>query len=82
MKSTLRSSGKGKLKLVIITFINKHFLVKKRLLPVEKLLFLFDAHKTSFILAHFMHCCSVPPNYGRKDHLISLLVKSWNRSKM
>ena len=29
MKSTSRSSGKGKLKLVIITSINRHFLVKK-----------------------------------------------------
>ena len=49
MKLTSRSSGKGKLKLVILTFINRHFLVKKRLLLVEKLLFLFDARKTSFI---------------------------------
>ena len=30
MKSTSRSSGKGKLKLVKITFINRHFLVKKK----------------------------------------------------
>ena len=53
VKSTSRSSGKGKLKLVIITFINRHFLVKKRLLLVEKLLFLFDARKTSFITTLF-----------------------------
>ena len=50
-----RSSAKGKLKLVKITFINRHFLVKKkkRLLVVEKLLFLFDARKTSFITTLF-----------------------------
>ena len=54
MKSTSQSSGKGKLKLVIITFINRHFLVKKKgLLLVEKLLFLFDARKTSFITTLF-----------------------------
>ena len=53
MKSERRSSAKGTLKLVKITFINRHFLVKKRLLLVEKLLFLFDARKTSFITTLF-----------------------------
>ena len=43
VKSERRSSAKGKLKLVKITFFNRHFLVKKRLLQVEKLLFLLDA---------------------------------------
>ena len=33
-------------------------------------------------LHYFMHFCSGPPDYARKDHLISLLVKSWNRSEM
>ena len=44
MKPERRSSAKGTLKLVKITFFNRHFLVKKkRLLQVEKLLFLLDA---------------------------------------
>ena len=53
VKSERRSSAKGKLKLVKITFFNRHFLVKKRLLLVEKLLFLFDARKTSLITTLF-----------------------------
>ena len=48
-----RSSGKGKLKLVIITFINRHFLAKKKVVAGGKLLFLFDARKTSFITTLF-----------------------------
>ena len=72
VKSERRSSAKGKLKLVKITFINRHFLVKKRLLLVEKVFFLFDVRKTSFITTLFYallpHCCCAPPNYARKDH--------------
>ena len=37
MKSTSRLSGKGKLKLVIITFINRHFLVKKKVVAGGKI---------------------------------------------
>ena len=53
MKSERRSSAKGKLKLVIITFINRHFLVKKKVVAGGKVLFLFDARKTSFITTLF-----------------------------
>ena len=49
MKSERRSSAKGKLKLVKITFINRHFLVKEKVVAGGKMLFLFDARKTSFI---------------------------------
>ena len=50
---------------------------------MEKLLILFDACKTSFITTLFYALLqTVPPDYARKDHLISLSVKSWNRSEM
>ena len=49
MKSERRSSAKGKLKLVKITFINRHFLVKEKVVAGGKMLFLFDARKTGFI---------------------------------
>ena len=51
---------------------------------MEKLLFLFDARKTSFITTLFYALlqCAAKLNYARKDHLISLSVKSWNRSEM
>ena len=51
------------------------FIQKKRLLLVEKLLSFFSS------VLYVMHCCCVPPNYARKDYLVSLSVKSWNRSR-
>ena len=49
-----------------------------------KMLFLFDADSyDKFYHYIFMHYCRCePPNYARKDHLVSLSVKSWNRSEM
>ena len=88
MKSERRSSAKGKLKLVKITFINRHFLVKKRLLLVEKVLVLFDVRKTSFITTLFyataapLLLCAAKLCSQRPLILISLSVKSWNRSEM
>ena len=84
VKSERRSSAKGKLKLVKITFLNRHFLVKEKVVAGEKMLFLCNARKTSFITTLFLKCttAAVPPNYARKDHLISLSVKSWNCCEM
>ena len=42
VKSERRSSAKGKLKLVKITFFNRHFLVKEKVVADEKMLFLFN----------------------------------------
>ena len=67
VKSERRSSAKGKLKLVKITFFNRHFLVKEKVVAGEKMLFLFNARNTSFITTLFLSRC-VPPNYARKDH--------------
>ena len=69
MKSTSQSSGKGKLKLVIITFINRHFLVKKKgCCWWKNCYFCLMLARQVLSLHYFMHCCSVPRNYGRKDH--------------
>ena len=51
-----RSSAKGKLKLVKMTFINRHFLVKENDVVGGKMLFLFDARKTSFITTLLILC--------------------------
>ena len=72
MKSTRRSSGKGKRKFVKITFIKRHFRVKKKSCCWWKIVILFDARKMSFITTLFYALSCVPPNYAeRKDHLIS-----------
>ena len=56
VKSERRSSAKGKLKLVKITFLNRHFLVKEKVVAGEKRLFLCNARKTSFITTLFLKC--------------------------
>ena len=61
-----RSSGKGKLKLVMITFINRHFLVKKRgCCWWKNCYFCLMLARRVLSLHCFTHCCSVPPNYAR-----------------
>ena len=56
VKSERRSSAKGKLKLAKITFFNRHFLVKEKVVAGETMLFLFNARKTSFITTLFLKC--------------------------
>lgn len=53
MKSTRRSSGKGKRKFVKITFIKRHFRVNKKVVAGGKIVILFDARKMSFITTLF-----------------------------
>ena len=78
-----RSSGKGKRKLVKMTFINRHFLVKEKVVAAGKTCYFCLMHTRQVLsLRYFMHCCCVPPSYAHKDHVISLSVKSWNRSEM
>ena len=73
MKSTRRSSGKGKRKFIKITFIKRHFRVNKKVVAGGKIVILFDARKMSFITTLFYALSCVPPNYAeRKDQLISL----------
>ena len=52
MKSERRSSAKGKLKPVKITFINRHFLVKEKVVAGGKM-FLFNARKTRLLSLHY-----------------------------
>ena len=85
VKSERRSSAKGKLKLVKITFLNRHFLVKEKVVAGEKMLFLFNARNTSFITTLFLKCTTAAV-YRQimlaKTFLISLSVKSWNCCEM
>ena len=78
-----RSSAKGKLKLVKITFINRHFLVKKVVTGGKIVILDFDACKTSFSTTLFYALLQCAAKLcSQSHHLISLLVKSWNRSEM
>ena len=85
VKSERRSSAKGKLKLAKITFFNRHFLVKEKVVAGEKMLFLFNARNTSFITTLFLKCTTAAVCRQimlAKTFLISLSVKSWNCCEM
>ena len=73
VKSERRSSAKGKLKLFKITFLNRHFLVKEKVVAGEKMLFLCNARKTSFITTLFLKSGAPNENIVQNHINIALL---------
>ena len=71
----------------MVTFINRHFLLKEKAVAGGKICYSCLMHARQILsLLYFMHYTAavwgVPPNYACKDPLISLSVKLWNRSEM